>query len=185
MKDENDLLPNVQLPGYISVKEAAKRLGLADKTIYRYVDEEKLPAIRLASSPFVLVEEEAVNNYKRRSVGRQRVRIPAWRLPTGANLLYLTQIAVPLFPRQEDNFNKKLKEIHADGTHLLPGTVGRYIALSEENSANVQIVLIWRNAVMPAKEEREAAMEALREEFAGILDWATARSEYSRIVMNT
>lgn len=184
MRNANDLLQSIQMPGYISVKEAAKRLGLADKTVYRYIDEEKLPVLRLASSPFVLVKEEAVNNYKRRSVGRRRTRIPDWHLPAGANVLYLTQIGVPLRPGQANNFDKKLKEMHAHKAHLLPGTVARYIALSEENPDNVHIVLVWRRAVMPAKEEREEAIEALREEFAGIVDWVAAKYEYSRVVMN-
>ena len=185
MKDENDLLPNVQLPGYISVKEAAKRLGLVDKTIYRYIDEEKLPAIRLDASPFVLVEEKAVQNYKRQSVGRPRTRIPAWRLPAGANLLYLTQMVVPIYPGQEENLSTKLKEMHAGSAHLLPGTVARYIARSEDKPDSVQIVLIWRKAVMPEKEEREEALEALRSELAQILDWDAASSEHGQVLMHT
>ena len=185
MNDENNLLPNLPLPGYISVKEAARILGLAEKTVYRYVEEGKLPAIRISSSPFVMVEEEATRNYKRQSVGRPRTRIPTWRLPAGANLLFLTQIIVPLRPGQHDRFDKKLKEIHADEKHLLPGTVARYIARSEAKPDDIQIVLVWRSTVMPPAAEREAALAALREELAEIVDWDSSWSEYGRVLMHT
>ncbi|MGH2481546.1 MAG: helix-turn-helix domain-containing protein, partial [Ktedonobacteraceae bacterium] len=100
MNEEDSFLPTLPLPGYITVKEAAKMLGLAEKTIYGYVDEGKLPAIRVASS--ILVEEEAAQNYKRQSAGRPRTRIPTWRIPTGANLQYLTYISVNVRPNQGD-----------------------------------------------------------------------------------
>ena len=87
-------------------------------------------------------------------------------------------------PGQQERFEEKLKEIHQAEKHLLPGTVARYIACGEEQPNDVQMVLVWRSTVMPAQAEREAAMQALRAEFAGILDWETAKSEYSRVVMN-
>src|SRR5579883_1437197 len=98
MKEEASSVPNMPLPGYISVKEAAKLTGLNEKTIYRYIDEGKLPAIRVASS--ILVEEEAAQNYERQSVGRPRTTIPIWRIPTGANIQYLTHITVRVRPGQ-------------------------------------------------------------------------------------
>ncbi len=158
-------------------------LGLAEKTVYGYIDEGKLPAIRVASS--ILVEEEAAHNYKRQSAGRPRTRIPTWRIPTGANLQYLTHITVSIRPGQEDKLAQKLEEIRADEKHLLPGTVARYIARNEEKPEDVQIVLIWRSTVMPPKEEREAALAALRSELAEILDWESAWSESGKILMHT
>lgn len=38
---------------------------------------------------------------------------------------------------------------------------------------------------MPPQEEREAALAALREELAEILDWDTAWSESGRVLMHT
>lgn len=183
MNDEYSLLPTFPVPGYITVKEAAKMLGLAEKTIYGYIDEGKLPAIRVASS--IMVEEEAVQNYKRQSAGRPRTRIPTWRIPTGANLQYLTHITVNVRPEQGEKLNQKLEEMRVGEKHLLPGTVARYIARSEEKPDEVQIVLVWRSTVMPPDKEREAALAALRAELAEILDWDTAWSESGRVLMHT
>ena len=181
MEDENDLIPHLE--GYVSIRDAAEFLGVAESTVYGYVDEGRLPAIRVGGG--VAVEEQAVKEFNPKATGRPRTRIPTWRLPVGKNIQYLTIISTYIKSGQQDRFEKKLRDIHGTGKHLIPGTVARYIARGEEKPDDVQIVLVWRSTVMPGKEEREAALRALREEFAEILDWDTARSEYSRVVMNT
>jgi hypothetical protein len=67
----------------------------------------------------------------------------------------------------------------------LPGTIARYIVRGEERPDKVQIVLVWRNTVMPSAGEREAALAALRAELADILDWEHAVSEHGRVIMHT
>lgn len=181
MKDENDLLPH--LDGYISVRDTAEFLGVAESTVYGYVDAGRLPALRVGGG--VAVEEQAVKSFKPQETGRPRTRIPIWRLPVRKNIQYLMNLSAHIKPGQQENFSKKLKEIQRGKKHLLPGTVARYVALGEENPDTVQVVLIWRSTVMPAKEEREAALNALREDFAGIVDWTVVRNEYNQVVMNT
>jgi len=44
MKDGIDI-PN--LPGYVSIKEAADLLGVSDKRVYQYVRAGRLPAISI------------------------------------------------------------------------------------------------------------------------------------------
>ena len=36
-----------QVDGWLSSKEAAQRLGVTQRTLYRFVDEDRLPAYRL------------------------------------------------------------------------------------------------------------------------------------------
>ena len=43
MNDENVELPS--LPNYVSIKEAAKILGISDKTVYEYVSSQRLPGV--------------------------------------------------------------------------------------------------------------------------------------------
>lgn len=178
---EDDFLPH--MVGYISLKKAAKILGVAERTVYGYVIDGKLPGTRAGSS--IIVKEEDVQKFKRGTPGRRRTRQPVWRLPTGANKQYLTVIFARIKPGQSDNFDRKLKEIHAGAKHFLPGTVARYIARSEEKPDDIQIVLVWRSTVMPSKEVREASLQALHEELAELLDWETSWSEHSRVLLHT
>ena len=180
MRDD-DILQ--RLPGYITLKEAAQMLGVAERTVYGYVIDGKLPGIRTGSS--IMVKPEDVKNYKRGAPGRRRTVIPIWRLSADNSLLYLTIIFARIKAGQGKRFDAKLEEIRAAEKHLLPGTVARYIARSEEKPEDVQIVLVWRSTVMPPPGEREAALAALRAELAEILDWENAWSEYGRVVMHT
>jgi hypothetical protein len=40
--------------------------------------------------------------------------------------------------------------------------------------AEIDLVLVWRGAVMPARECREAALAALAADLAEVLEWETA-----------
>jgi excisionase family DNA binding protein len=181
MNNEDDLLPH--LPGYISVRQAANLLGVAERTVYGYIDDGKLPAVRVGNA--IALEEQIVKDFDRQATGRPRTRVPAWRLPVGKNIQYLTVIFASVRPGQGNKLDQKLEEMRAGDKHLLPGTVARYIARNEEKPDDVQIVLVWRSTVMPPKEERDAALASLREELAEILDWDTAWSESGRVLMHT
>ena len=128
--------------------------------------------------------EEDVLRFQRHATGRPRSTIPIWRAPVGDNRQYVTVMFARVLPGQQSAFERKLEEIRSGQKHLLPGTVGRYIARSEEKPDDVQIILLWRSTVMPADEEREAAVQAFRAELADVLDWETSWSEYGRVVMN-
>jgi excisionase family DNA binding protein len=171
------------LPGYVSVKEASKLLGLSIRRIHELVQNGRIRAHK--ASHVVMLLEEDVRNFESQPTGRPRTRVPIWRLPVGKNIQYLTIIFARIKDGQGERFDAKLEEIRAGEKHLLPGTVARYIARSEEKPEDVQIVLVWRSTVMPPAGEREAALAALRAEFAEILDWENAWSEYGRVVMHT
>src|SRR5579883_951797 len=171
------------IPGYVPVKEAAEKLGLSRRRINDLVRTGRIRAFK-ASHVLMLLAED-VDNFKRQPTGRPRTRIPVWRLPGDKNIQYLTIIFARIRDGQGERFDAKLEEIRAEEKHLLPGTVARYIARSEEKPEDVQMVLVWRSTVMPPASEREAALAALQAELAEILDWENAWSEYGRVLMHT
>jgi excisionase family DNA binding protein len=58
------------IPGYVSIKQAAHMLGITDKRVYRYIDIGRLPAYK-ASGVFLLSEED-VKQFKLNPPGRIR-----------------------------------------------------------------------------------------------------------------
>ena len=171
-----------RVPGYLSVKEAARLLGVSERSVYGYIESGKLPGARIGS--MMVVEQDRVAQYQRRAPGRVRTKAPVWRVPPEQNLQYLTTITVPLRRGQSERLEQKLCEMRATGTHLLPGTSARYIVRSQENPEEVQIVLVWRAALMPPAEEREAALAALRADLSEVLAWETAVYTEGQVVLH-
>ena len=171
-----------RVPGYLSVREAANLIGVSTRCIYNYIEAGRLPGVRVGS--VTVIEEEAARNFRRRPVGRLRTRIPVWHVPPVNNLQYLTIISVHIRQGQRERLDQKLEEIRVASKHLLPGTAARYVARSQSNPDDVQIILVWRSAVMPSAEEREAALAALCADLADILDWETATYREGQVMMH-
>lgn len=171
------------LPGYVSIKEAAQLLGISDKRVYEYVDQGRLPSMWAAD--VIMIPVEAVQKFERRSAGRPRKSIPAWRISSGDNAQFVTRITVQVHPSQQHTLMQKLEEIRQAGLHTFPGTIARSIAASETIPGQIEISLTWRGAVMPDEVEREQALEAFQRAFSGILDWDTAHYYHSQILMHT
>lgn len=171
-----------RVPGYLSVKEAARLIGVSERTIYGYVETGKLSAARIGS--MTVVDAMSAREYQRRAPGRLRTRIPPWHVPPENNLQYLTSITARLRPGQGKRLKEKLLEIRTEGRHLLPGTAARYIVCSRDCPDEVQIMLIWRSAIMPPERERETALAALREDLAEVVAWETALYKESQVVMH-
>jgi excisionase family DNA binding protein len=171
------------LPGYVSIKEAAQILGISDKRVYEYVDEGRLTSVWAADVIMIPVDE--VKKFKRRSSGRPRKSVPTWRISAGENTQFITSITVQVRPSQQDALVQKLEEVKQGSLHTFPGTIARWIAASETVPGQIEILLIWRNAVMPKDVERERAVEALRQTFSEVLDWDTAQYSNSRVLMHT
>jgi excisionase family DNA binding protein len=171
------------LPGYVSIKEAAKMLGISDKRVYEYVDEGRLPSMWAAN--VIMIPEEEVKKFQRRSSGRPRKSVPIWRRSEGANTQFKTSIFVKIRPGQQNRWMEKLEEIRQGGKHLFPGTIARFITESETVQGQIEIVLIWRKAVMPKESEREQALSLFRQILEEVLDWNTVSYSYSKVVMHT
>lgn len=170
-----------RVPGYLSVKETACMIGVSERTIYAYVETGKLPGARIGN--MTVVDAASAREYKRRAPGRLRTRVPAWRVPPEQNLQYLSIITVQLHPGREKQLLEKLQEIRVEGRHLLQGTAARYIVRSRTCPDEVQILLIWRSAIMPPQREREVALTALRNDLAEVVVWETAHYEECQVVL--
>lgn len=167
---------------YLSVKEVARIMKVSERSVYSYIADGKLPALRVDN--VTVVAEEHVANYQRRAPGRLRTTVPVWHMPPAQNRQYLTFIIVRVRPGKGELLEGRLAEIRAENRHLLPGTAARYIGSGRYDPDSVQIVLTWRSAVMPAEEERAAALAEFYADLADILDWETMLLEESRVLMH-
>lgn len=171
------------LPGYLSIKEAAQILGISDKRVYEYVDQGRLPSVWAAD--VIMIPMDAVQQFKRRSSGRPRKSVPAWRISSGENPQFVTSILVQVCPGQQEALTQKLEEVRQAGLYTFPGTVARLITASETIPGQIEIILTWRREIMPDEMAREQEVEAFRQAFRGILDWKTAQYHYRQVLMHT
>ncbi len=177
---DNDIPP---LPGYVSIKEAAKILGISERRVYLYIETKRLPAVRAAD--VLLLKLEDVKNFRRMIVGRPRKNTPPWRISSDENAQYMTSIFVHIRAGQKKQLLQRFEMIKQEGKHLFPGTIARYIVGSDTQPDQVEIVLVWRKTVMPSESEREQEIEALRQELADVLEWQTAQCRHGRIFLHT
>src|SRR5712691_9038956 len=138
-------IPN--LPGYVSIKEAADMLGVSDKRVYQYVMAGRLPAQRVGNILILPVEE--VKQFKPSPSGRMRTKAPSWRAYRTRGSLLVTDIHVRVRVGQEAKLVEKLKTIQKLDSHTFPGTVARYVVKGDAALATVQILLIWKSTEMP------------------------------------
>lgn len=172
-----------RLPGYVSIKEAAQLLGISERRVYLYVEMKRLQAVRAAD--VLLISAEELKRFQRKIVGRPRKTTPPWRISSEENAQFLTSILVRLYPGQEETLKRRLEEIKQEGSHTFPGTVARYVAGSEIDPDQIEIVLVWRTTVMPSEETRTKELEALQRVLADILDWETAHYRHGKIFLHT
>ncbi len=179
--DNNVDLPN--MPEYVSIKEAADILNLSANRVYEFVMEGRLSGVRAAD--VIMIPLDEVKRFKRGSTGRPRKNQPKWRVSPRHDALHTTLIFVSLFAGKEEIFAEKLSEIRRAEKHTFPGTVARYMIISDTVPNQVQILLVWRNSIMPDRADLERELEALRQELADVLDWSTAQYHHGKVFMHT
>lgn len=179
----NEYASRPNLPGYVSIKEAARILGISDKRVYEYVDEGRLTSMWAAD--VIMIPLDEVQRFQRKSAGRPRKSIPAWRISSGDNTQFVTSIVVQLQDGLQDSLLQHLDQIRQGSSHAFPGTIARFIVESETIPRQIEIFLIWRQAVMPNDQEREQALEAFRQELSDVLDWTTAQYTHGKVLMHT
>ncbi len=133
MRESLDL-PNI--PEYVSIKDAAKLLGVSDKRVYAYIEEGRLPAVRAAH--VIMIPLEEVNRFKPKITGRPRKNTPMWRTSPDDNMLLTISIFVNLWADRQERFKQTLDEIKQSGEHIFPGTVARYILRSQTHPGRVE-----------------------------------------------
>jgi excisionase family DNA binding protein len=173
-------IPDLQ--DYVSIKDAAKMLGLAYTTVHEYVSEGRIKAVRVAD--IILIPVEEVRNFKPNISGRPRTSVPQWRIAREDNTLSQTTIAVQLRASKQAAFLQRLEEIRNKKVHLFPGTVARYIAGSNTRPDIVEITFIWRSSVMPNEATRQEALKAFQDALADVVDWTTARYDNGTVFMH-
>jgi excisionase family DNA binding protein len=180
MRESLDL-PN--MPEYVTIKEAAKMLGVSDKRVYAYIEEGRLPAVRAAH--VIMISVEDVRQFQPKISGRPRKNTPPWRTSPENNKLLVTSIAVQAKTSQQHKLRHKLEEIKSLGEHLFPGTIARYVVGSYTQPGLIEILLIWRISMMPDEKTHDHALEAFRKAFADVLDWSTAHYNEGEAFLHT
>ena len=171
------------LDGYISIKEAASRLGVSDKRVYQYVMSGRLSAQRIGHILIIPVEE--VNQFKPGPSGRVREKAPAWRVYRSGGTLLMTDIRVQVRTDQQVMLMEKLKAIQEAESHTFPGTVARYITKGDPELKTVQIFLVWKDIEMPDATLREQHLKALQDELGDMLVWETAQYRTNEVIIHT
>lgn len=171
------------MPEYVSIKDAAKMLGVSDKRVYAYIEEGRLPAMRAAHVIMIPIEE--VKKFRPKISGRPRKNTPAWRTSPQDNLLLTHSLFVRLQDGQQKQLERKLEEIRQSGEQTFPGTVARYIIQDQTHAGEIEIVLIWRRTSMPDGPTREKALAEFLHVLSDVIDLNTARYSEGQILLHT
>lgn len=174
--------PLERIPGYLSVREAARIMGVSERSVYGYIEAGKLPGARIGN--IIVVIADYVYTYERRAPGRTRTTIPRWHIPPQKNLQYLTTITVRMRPGCDELLESKLVKMRTENEHRLPGTAARYIVRNQSDPDEIDILLIWRSVIMPPAEQREAALAALCAYLEEVLDWQTATTKEGQVLLH-
>ena len=174
-------IPN--LPGYVSIREAADMLGVSDKRVYQYVRAGRLPAQRVGNILILPVEE--VRQFKPSPSGRVRAKAPSWRAYRSRGALIITNIRVPVRVGQQGKLVEKLKAIQKQDSHTFSGTVARYVTKGDADFTSMQILLIWKSTEMPGEARRKQDLALFQEELAEVLDWEAAQYSTNEAIIHT
>jgi excisionase family DNA binding protein len=178
----NDIdIPN--LPGYVSIKEAAEIMGVSDKRVYQHVRTGRLAARRVGHILILPLEE--VKQFQPSPSGRVRSKAPSWRAYRSRGNLLATEICVSVRKGQQSKLAEKLKTIQKLDRHTFPGTVARYVMQGDETLETLQIFLIWKSTEMPGEEARKRDFASFQEELADVVDWETAQSATNEVMIHT
>lgn len=168
---------------YVSVKEAAKLLGLSPRTVYDYIEEGRLPSTRFAD--VIAIAKEDIKRFKREPSGRPRKNTPLWRISSGDNEQLMTFILVHVRPGKHEALMRKLEVIRKKKQHLFPGTTLRYIAESNEPTEQIMLVFVWRGTVMPDEAVRQEALKEFRQALDDVVDWTTVEYHDGTVLIHT
>jgi excisionase family DNA binding protein len=176
-------LPSLDIPGYISLKEAARLLGLSESRVYQYIQEERLSAAKLGRNIVLPLKE--VQAFKPDIPGRKRKTPPSWRrLKVGGPLL-TTTMHVQVREGQQKKLEKVLQEIEQEDRYTFPGTVARYVSKHATSPASVSIFLVWKKSEIPNGDAKAKALEEFQAKLADILDWSTAQYMEGEAIIHT
>ena len=169
-------------PAFLTIREAANRLGLSERSVYGYIEDGRLPWVQEGKRR--MVDAEAVAALIRQTPGRVRTTAPDWHRPPKQNPLTLTTITARLLPGQQDALETKVQEICQQHAHCVPGTAARYLIRDRDNPQKIVLILVWRASGLPSSEERQKALAALYADLETILDWSSAIVEEGEALLH-
>lgn len=170
-----------EMSGYVSVKQAAKMLGVSERRVHQYIEAGRLQAYKPGRD--ILLPVEVVEQFKSNLVGRPRKKTLGWRGSSDNASLLITYIRVQVCSGKQAKFMERLHTIKREERHLFPGTVTRYI--SQDDTATVTIQLVWKTSEMPDEATRKQAFADFEAELADVLDWSTAQYRTERAIIHT
>lgn len=178
-----DVFPLPHIPGYVDIREAARVLGVAESSVYRYVQSGRLPAYQAGRN--IMVEAEALKQFKPANTGRPRKRNAPWRTSPEASAFVVTYIQVNVRQGKQEDLRKVLWKFSQEERYLFPGTIARYISLDTVSPSSVTIQFVWKSGDMPDKETREQELAAFQDELKNVLDWSTAQYRDGTVLIHT
>lgn len=181
MKDDVFPLPNI--PGYVDIKEAAKILGVAESSVYRYIQAGRLQAYQAGRN--IMIASDTLKQFKPNLTGRPRKKASQWHASPDPGSFLIEYFRVKVRESERDMLVKKLWMIKQEDRHLFPGTVMRYISLDDASPAIATIQLVWKNGDMPNEEKRQQDLSAFKQELTDVLDWTTAEYSTGKVVIHT
>ena len=161
------------IPGYVSVKEAAKLLDVSVSRMYEYVRERRLPLHKAGKTYMIPIE--SIRDFRPNPTGRTRTKPPEWRVYRGGGIVLATDLQVQIRPGQQEKLVEKLKAIQEEKRHTFTGTIARYVLKDAASFTAVNIWLVWKDTEMPGEVTRQQELEAFKAELADVLDWGTAQ----------
>lgn len=180
MRNENE---RPTIPGYVTIKEAAKILGVSANRVYTYVEEGRLPSAQAAH--VIMIPLEAIKDFKSHLSGRPRTTIPTWRISPEENAVLTTSILVQIRTNQHARLLSRLEEMRRERQYLFPGTIARYIIESKRHPEYIEILLLWRNTAIPDEATYNQWLDEFRQALSDVLDWGTAQYNDGKVIMHT
>ncbi len=153
---------------FISVREAARLLGISQQRVYGYLTRGKLT--RRMIDERVMLKEAEVLAFASELQQCSSTGVRAWEFPGSASCS-LTTILVSVRPDGETLLDSKLAEIHAQNKHQIAGTCSQVISRSP---GRLLILLFWPDEACPPAEQREQEIAALVTDLSEACDWSTA-----------
>ena len=171
------------VPGYVSIKQAAEMLGITDKRVYRYIDLGRLTAFK--SGGVFLLPEEEVKRFKLNPPGRTRSAPPPWRTYNPRSTVFATEIEVQVREGQQKRLVEKLNTLQQERGHTFPGTVARYAVKRDPDLTQIHFFFVWKDSDMPDAATRQQHLTQFQDDFADVLDWETAHYRTDEMLLHT
>ena len=152
------------------------------RSVYGYLENGRLDGAQIGG--IQVVTAASVASFRRGVPGRVRTSIPRWHVPPQTNQAFLTTITARLRPGQEERLQCLVQQMRQTHAHCLPGTAARYIVRNQADPDEIEILLLWRSASVPTKDQQEAALAALITDLQEIVDWDQARVKEGNVVLH-